>query len=68
MSAIDDTATPDWIADSPASGSPSFELTFAYDDPDDPATVTVYPEETEARATTWISVDVDHAVDLGDAR
>lgn len=43
-------------------------LTFAYDDPADPSLVTVYPVESDSRATTWLSIDADHAVTIADAR
>jgi hypothetical protein len=42
---------------------PGVALTFAYDDPESPSTVTVYPAAADDR-TTWVSVDVEHAVSL----
>jgi hypothetical protein len=50
--------------------SPEFDLTAAVDDPEAPAEVTVYPADADADAlvTTWVSADVDAAVDLADAR
>lgn len=70
MSTTDDPAVPDWID---TDGTrlqcpPSFELTFEYDDQENPTTVTVSPNRTDQLATTWLSVDVDHAVALDDAR
>jgi hypothetical protein len=66
MSTTDDTSEPGWI-ETAESTTPTYELTFAYDDPSDPSTVTVYPEDDPDR-TTWLSVDVDHAVSVEDVR
>lgn len=71
MSATDDTPSePNWFEriDSSFEQSSTFDMTFAYDDPDDPSTVTIYPAETEAPATTWISADTSHTVALADTR
>ncbi|MUV90596.1 hypothetical protein GJ629_12365 [Halapricum sp. CBA1109] len=66
MSVSDDTGDdPAWFET--AEEAPAYDLTFAYDDPEDPATVTIYPESATDR-TTWLSVDADHAVSLADAR
>lgn len=45
---------------------PSFELTYAFDDSDEPTEVTVFPADRDDVTTTWISIDFDHAVDLRD--
>ena len=45
---------------------PAFDLEYDLDHPEEPTEITVYsPRETEF-ATHWISIDVDHAVDLRD--
>lgn len=48
----------------------SIELDRAYDDRSNPSTLTVFPAEAEwpEIGTTWISVDVDHAVSITDSR
>lgn len=46
--------------------APDFELSFAVDDEDDPSEVTVFPEDGSTPTTTWITIDVEHAVDLED--
>lgn len=51
----------------PFDGHPGVRLAFALDDEDDPTEVTVYPERCADVTTTWITVDVEHAVDLRDA-
>lgn len=66
MSTTDDTSEPGWIETAPSS-APTYDLTFAYDDPSDPKTVTIYPEDERDR-TTWLSIDADHAVALSDTR
>lgn len=43
-------------------------LQAAYDDPDDPAELTLYPPESDCRETCWLTIDVEHAVALTDAR
>lgn len=65
----DHTTEPAWIdtVESPMEATPAYGLTFAYDDPTDPSTITIYPEDTEDR-TTWISIDAEHAVSTADAR
>ncbi|MFB6127355.1 MAG: hypothetical protein ABEJ79_08715 [Halolamina sp.] len=46
---------------------PEFELSYLLDD--DPDEVTIFPGEgTEDLGTEWVSVDVDAAVALEDAR
>lgn len=45
---------------------PTFDLSYDVDDREDPTTVTVYPETSDGNTTCWISIDVDHAVDLAD--
>jgi hypothetical protein len=64
-----DTSEPGWIdtVESPLEEPPTFELTFAYDDEDDPSTVTIHPEGSTDR-TTWISIDAENAVSTADAR
>lgn len=60
---------PTWIetVESPLETKPTYSLTFAYDDPDDPSKVTIYPEDPDDQ-TTWISIDAEHAVSTADAR
>ena len=43
---------------------PTFDLTFRYDDVEDPVELTVFPEPSADRTTAWLTVDVDHAVPL----
>lgn len=43
---------------------PTFELGYGLDDPEDPSEVTVYAPEADALATSWITIDVGHAVPL----
>lgn len=48
---------------------PEFGLSYLLDDEDDPSEVTIFPGEgAEDLATEWVSVDVDAAVALEDAR
>lgn len=46
---------------------PTVGLTHAFDEVEDPTEVTVFPETSPDVTTTWITIDVDHVVDLGDA-
>lgn len=59
MSAHEDT-----IVDAVA--LPTFDLDYGYDDPDDPTSVTVYAPNADDVCTTWITIDVHHAVPLED--
>lgn len=43
---------------------PSFTLEFGVDDLDEPTEVTVYDSTGPDPTTTWLSADVDTAVDL----
>lgn len=43
---------------------PTFELECRYDDPADPAELTVYAPETERLATEWVTVNRSAAVSL----
>ncbi len=43
---------------------PSFPLSYRFDDPHEPETVTVYDPFAAELATTWISVDATVAVSL----
>jgi hypothetical protein len=55
----------------PASaGSEAFELTYLYDDPDDPAEVTLLPAgaEPERFLTEWLTADTTTAVSLDEMR
>lgn len=73
MSTTDDTGS-----DAPSEPSnswgfldePSIELDRAYDDRSDPSMLTVFPANAEwpEIGTTWISVDVDHAVSIAESR
>jgi hypothetical protein len=45
---------------------PTFDLNYTVDDGDDPEWITVYAEDAEEFATHWITVDVEHAVDIVD--
>jgi len=67
MSTTDDTATPALPA---SSREPDRDLDRAYDDREDPSILTVFPTDAEwpEIGTTWISVDVDHAVSAADWR
>ena len=48
----------------PFDDAPAAELAFAVDDADAPTEVTVYPEDDVDVTTTWLTIDVDHVVDL----
>jgi len=41
----------------------SVELVYALDDESNPRRITVFPRETDDVTTTWITMDVAHAVD-----
>ena len=41
---------------------PTFELEWRYDDPSDPAELTVYDPEADRLATEWVTVDRSTAV------
>lgn len=47
---------------------PTFDLTCRFDDDDHPSEVTVYPDGDDDPATTWLTIDVGHAIPLGDVR
>lgn len=47
-------------------GLPEVELAHAFDDDADPRYVTVYPAHRTDVTTTWLTVDVEHAVDLAE--
>jgi hypothetical protein len=47
---------------------PEFELSYLYDDTDDPTEVTVFPVDDGGLSTQWISMDITHAVALEDTR
>lgn len=43
--------------------TPTFDLTFRYDDPANPTEVTVFPAaEDDDRTTAWLTIDAAHAV------
>lgn len=53
----------------PLESLPTFALTCRYDDVDDPAELTVFPATADdERPTTWLTVDVEHAVPLETVR
>lgn len=54
-------------ADDPTE-TPTFELECLYDDPTDPAELTVYAPEAERLATEWVTVDRSAAVSLEEIR
>lgn len=39
-------------------------LQAAFDDPENPAELTLFPPDTDCRETCWLTVDVGAAVDL----
>lgn len=43
---------------------PEFELTYRFDDEEDPQEVTLFLEGDEELATRWLTVDRGHAVPL----
>lgn len=53
-------------AGSQTSDYPVFDLSYTVDDDESPATVTVFSERPEELSTCWLSIDVEHAVDLAD--
>jgi hypothetical protein len=42
-------------------------LQAAYDDPDDPEELTLFPACADEPETCWLTVDLDHAVELAEA-
>jgi len=53
----------------PVEELPEFELECMYDDWDDPSEVTIFSTDDEdSLYTAWITVDREHAVELGDVR
>jgi len=62
------------IATEPATPStleayPEFDLHARYDDLADPSELTVYSvADTDDPTTTWLSIDVEHAIPLEDLR
>lgn len=48
---------------------PTFDLTYRYDDSDDPSEITVFPAgETRGQTTTWLTVRREDAVSLEEVR
>lgn len=45
---------------------PTFELDFAFDDEDRPREVTIYLSTERGTTSCWLTMDVEHAVDLTD--
>lgn len=45
---------------------PAFDLSCAFDDKENPTQVTIYSEADDERTTRWISIDVEHAIDVAD--
>lgn len=43
---------------------PTYALSYEFDDPVDPSSVTVFEPGPEHVTTHWITVDLAHAVDL----
>jgi len=72
MSTTDETGSEATFEHSavPGDSGSSIELDRAYDDHADPSIMTVFPTEAEwpEIGTTWISVDVEHAVSVSDYR
>lgn len=48
----------------PVDDSLGVDLVHAVDDEDDPRSVTVYPRDCDELTTTWLTMDVEHVVDL----
>jgi len=48
--------------DAPVEEPVGFDLRAAYDDPDDPETVTIHPADPEEPTTEWLTIDADLAV------
>ncbi len=38
----------------------------AYDDPEEPSELTLFTTDPERVATRWLTVDIEHAVDLAE--
>ena len=47
---------------------PDYDLEYKFDDEEDPESVTVFEPEEEAKLTAWITMDVDHAASVAEAR
>lgn len=63
-----DTERPSAVDDSRGS-LPTFDLTFRYDDVQNPAELTVFPAgERDDGTTAWLTIDVEHAVPLETVR
>jgi hypothetical protein len=45
-------------------GLPTFELDYRYDDPENPAEVTLYEAAAEERTTTWVTASVEDAISV----
>ncbi|MDY6817811.1 MAG: hypothetical protein SVG88_04040 [Halobacteriales archaeon] len=61
----DRNASQENVVDTP----PEFELEYLYDDPDDPAEVTIFLDADEADLSThWITIDRSSAVPIEDTR
>jgi hypothetical protein len=53
----------------PLARLPEFDLSYLYDDEDEPSEVTVFPARfDDDLATNWITIDVGHAVPLDRVR
>ena len=50
--------------DARPSDARSRDLVFAPDDEADPTEITVFPERAVDATTAWLTMDVDHVVDL----
>ena len=60
----DDGTTDEKGSDDAAASSGVPTLAAAFDDPDDPTEVTLFPAHLEDPRTCWLSADVDTAVSL----
>lgn len=63
MTVVQDRTTP---LPEPADELLGVDLLYAVDDESDPRSVTVYPRDPDDVTTTWLTMDVEHAVDLAE--
>lgn len=46
---------------------PTFDLLYIFDDDEDPTQVTIFSEIEAELDTHWITMDVEHAIDLDES-
>ena len=46
---------------------PTFQVSYSFDDDDDPSRIMLFSETTSGFCFSWITADADYAVDIGEA-